>query len=154
MSFIKGSNSWFQKELKISAKSKGCHLITNDIIKQLPQIRNVNVGMLNLFIQHTSASLSINENCDPDVRADLNTILDRLVPENESLYMHTDEGLDDMPAHGKNSLLGCSLNIPIRNGKLGFGTWQGIYLCEHRDYAGSRRILATIQGILSCDVTE
>ena len=127
----------------LSAKSRGCHLITSEIIKHLPNPLPQN-GLLNLFVQHTSCALSINENADPDVRSDLSQVMNDLVKENAPYYDHTMEGPDDMPAHAKCSLFGVSLTIPITNGRLNLGTWQGIYLSEFRNYGGERRIVATI----------
>lgn len=127
----------------LAAKRRGCHLITREILAHLPKPLP-NTGLLNLFVQHTSCALSINENADPDVRSDMSKIMDRLVKENESYYAHTMEGADDMPAHAKCSLFGVSLTIPITNGRLNLGTWQGIYLCEFRDYGGERQIVATV----------
>lgn len=121
---------------------RGCHLITNDIINNIPQLPDM--GLLNLFIQHTSAALCINENADPDVRIDMNAIFNKLVREREPFYNHTLEGDDDMPAHAKSIITGISVSIPIRNRKLALGTWQGIYLCEFRNYGGNRRIVATV----------
>ncbi len=132
-----------QNKFRLSAKRRGCHLITREILEQLPQPLP-KTGLLNLFVQHTSCALSINENADPDVRTDMEKILNHLVKENEPYYDHTLEGLDDMPAHAKSSLFGVSVTIPISNGKLALGTWQGIYLCEFRDYGGERSIVATI----------
>ena len=132
-----------QTEFSLSPKRRGCHLITGEILSQLPKPLP-DAGMLNLFVKHTSCALSINENADPDVRTDMAKILDHLVPENQPYYDHTMEGSDDMPAHAKSSLLGVSLSIPITNGRLNLGTWQGIYLCEFRDYGGPRKIVATI----------
>lgn len=129
----------------MSAKSRGCHLVTREIIDNLPKPLP-KVGMLNLFVKHTSCALSINENADPDVRVDMEEIMNRVVPENQSYYQHTAEGLDDMPAHAKCSMFGVSLTIPITDGRLNLGTWQGIYLCEFRDYGGDRKIVATIYG--------
>lgn len=131
-----------QKEFKLSAKNRGCHLITQEILKELPSLPSC--GLLHLFIKHTSAALSINENADPDVRIDLNQILNHLVKERENYYTHTFEGDDDMPAHAKSSLIGASISIPIVNGKVALGTWQGIYLCEFRNNGGNRKIIATI----------
>lgn len=132
-----------QFEFYLSPKRRGCHLVTGEIMRQLngelPE-----VGLLNLFIKHTSCGLTINENADPDVRSDMNKIFDKLVRENEPFYEHTLEGADDMPAHAKSILTGVSLTIPITNGRLNLGTWQGIYLCEFRDYGGERRVVATI----------
>ena len=132
-----------QVEFSLSAKKRGCHLITHEIMEHLPTPLP-KIGMLNLFVKHTSCALSINENADPDVRSDMEQILNHLVKENEPYYDHTLEGADDMPAHAKSSLFGVSLSIPITNGRLNLGTWQGIYLCEFRDYGGSRKIVATI----------
>lgn len=137
---------WVQKEIKCSPKPRGFHLITSEIERLLPEISGLKVGLLHLFIQHTSASLTINENADPDVRTDMETYFNRIVPESGLPLVHTVEGPDDMPAHVKSSLLGPSLSIPIRQGQLAFGTWQGIYLCEHRNHGGSRQIIATIFG--------
>ena len=132
-----------QTEFKLKAKRRGCHLVTNEILENLPKPLP-KVGLLNLFVQHTSCALSINENADPDVRSDMEKIMNHLVKENEPYYDHTMEGLDDMPAHAKCSLFGVSITIPFTNGRLNLGTWQGIYLCEFRDYGGSRKIVATI----------
>ena len=132
-----------QSSFLLSPKRRGCHLITREVMEHLPKPLP-EVGMLNLFVQHTSCALSINENADPDVRTDMSKIMDHLVREGEPYYDHTMEGLDDMPAHAKSSLFGVSLTIPITNGRLNLGTWQGIYLCEFRDYGGSRKLIATI----------
>ena len=131
-----------QVEITLSARPRGSHLVTHEIMRQLPPLPTR--GLLHLFVKHTSCGLSINENADPDVRRDLSAILDHLVPEDEPYYQHTLEGSDDMPAHAKSSLVGVSLTIPITGGRLNLGTWQGIYLCEFRDYGGSRKIVATI----------
>ena len=133
-----------QIEITLSPKPRGFHLVTGDILRQLPKLPKT--GLLNLFVKHTSCGLSINENCDPDVRADMETIFNRLVPENRPEYLHTMEGSDDMPAHAKSTLSGVSLTIPITDGRLNIGTWQGIYFCEYRSYGGSRRVVATIIG--------
>lgn len=133
----------FQHALKLKQRSRGFHLITQDIVRASPEIADIRAGMCFVFIQHTSASLSINENADPTVRRDFEMFFNKSVPENDPDYLHTDEGSDDMPAHLKASLLGSSVSIPIRNGRLALGTWQGIYLCEHRDYGGERAILVT-----------
>ena len=133
-----------QTEFTLTAKPRGCHLVTREILTHLPSLPKV--GMLNLFVKHTSCALSINENADPDVRRDMEKILNNLVRENEPWYDHVLEGADDMPAHAKSSMLGVSLNIPITNGRLNLGIWQGIYLCEFRDYGGERNIVATIYG--------
>ena len=135
---------WKQTEITLAPRRRGCHLITAEIMRQLPELPKV--GMMNIFIKHTSAALTINENADPDVQIDLAAILDRLVKEREPYYRHTDEGDDDMPAHAKASLIGPSLTIPITNGRLNLGTWQGIYLCEFRNYGGSRKLVVTITG--------
>ena len=132
-----------QTTFSLSAKRRGCHLITREVLEHLPHPLP-QTGLLNLFVQHTSCALSINENADPDVRTDMNQIMDRLVRENEPYYEHTMEGADDMPAHAKSSLFGVSLTIPITDGRLALGTWQGIYLCEFRNHGGNRRIVATI----------
>ena len=132
-----------QKTFHLSAKRRGCHLITRDILENLPQPLP-QTGLLNLFVQHTSCALTINENADPDVRSDMEEIMNHLVKEREPYYVHTIEGPDDMPAHAKCSLFGASLTIPITDGRLNLGTWQGIYLCEFRNHGGSRRIVATI----------
>ncbi|CAF0949669.1 unnamed protein product [Adineta steineri] len=137
--------AWYQKLITLSAKKRGFHLVTDEILQQVPEIKQIEIGLMNVFIQHTSASLSINENAAPDVRVDMETIFNKLVPEDNS-YQHLDEGKDDMPAHAKCSLLGASINIPISSGRLAFGTWQGIYLCEHRNRGGNRKIVVTING--------
>jgi secondary thiamine-phosphate synthase enzyme len=128
----------------LQPKRRGCHLITREIIEKLPTLPAT--GLLNLFVQHTSCALTINENADPDVRSDMEQIMNRVVQEREPYYTHTMEGADDMPAHAKSSLFGVSLTIPITNSQLSLGTWQGIYLCEFRNYGGERRIVATIYG--------
>jgi secondary thiamine-phosphate synthase enzyme len=133
-----------QIEIKLSPRKRGFHLITGEISSLLPTLPKK--GLLNLFIKHTSCALAINENADPDVRLDLETIFNKIVPENAPYYMHTLEGSDDMPAHAKSVIVGTSLSIPITNGRLNLGTWQGIYLCEFRYYGGARRIVATIIG--------
>ena len=137
---------WTQKTIQLKARARGFHLITRDIEQALPELADLSVGLLHVFIQHTSASLTINENADPTVRVDFEEVFSRLVPENQPYYKHNDEGPDDLPAHIKSSLLGPSLTIPVTNGRLALGTWQGIYLCEHRDYGGSRRLVLTLQG--------
>ena len=137
---------WYQKTIRVGPFPRGVHLITKRILEQIPEIKNVNMGMLNVFIQHTSASLTINENADPSVRMDLESHLNKLASENESHYTHTYEGPDDMPAHIKASLMGSSVQIPVSNGNLNLGTWQGIYLCEHRDRGGSRSLVLTLMG--------
>ena len=137
---------WIQKEISLSAKSRGFHLVTSEILENIPAIRTIKCGILHIFIKHTSASLTINENADSSVRTDLESHFNHLVPENQPYYIHTMEGPDDMPAHLKSSLLGSSVNIPITGGKLNLGTWQGIYLCEHRDQGNSRKLIITIYG--------
>ena len=131
-----------QTTFTLSAKHRGCHLVTREILAQLPPLPQT--GLLNLFVQHTSCALTINENADPDVRSDMDRIMNHLVKENEAYYDHILEGSDDMPAHAKCSLFGVSLTIPITDHRLNLGTWQGIYLCEFRNYGGSRRIVVTI----------
>ena len=131
-----------QVEFRLPALRRGCHLITREILKQLPALPGK--GLLNVFVKHTSCGLTINENADPDVRTDLDKILNHIVPERQPYYEHTMEGDDDMPAHAKSSLVGVSLNIPISGGRLNLGTWQGIYLCEFRDYGGPRSIVLTV----------
>ena len=135
---------WKQVEFELQSRRRGFHLITGEILRNLPPLPEV--GLLHLFIKHTSAGLSINENADPDVRMDMESIFNHLVKEREPYYQHTLEGNDDMPAHAKSSIIGTSVTIPITNGKLNLGTWQGIYLCEFRDYGGNRRMVATISG--------
>lgn len=137
---------WDQTIIELPAVSRGFHLITNDVLAQGPGLTNCQVGILHLFLQHTSASLAINENADPDVRGDLERHFNVMIPENAPHYQHVLEGPDDMPAHIKNVVIGPSLTIPITDGHLALGTWQGIYLCEHRDHAAGRRIVATLQG--------
>ncbi len=137
---------WIQKEITLKSRPRGFHLVTHEILSELPELVNFKVGMMNLFILHTSASLTINENADPTVRQDFESYFNHAVPEDEPYYLHQDEGADDLPAHLKASILGASLNIPIARGQPRLGTWQGIYLCEHRDYGGSRKVVVTIQG--------
>ncbi len=137
----------FQKEIMIRAKARGFHLITQEVVSQLPEVANINMGLLHVFVKHTSASLTINENADPTVREDFETHINKMVPENAPYYKHTLEGSDDMPAHIKASMMGSSVTIPITNGKLNLGTWQGIYLCEHRNYGGDRKLVITATGL-------
>jgi len=137
---------WFQKTIVLDGENRGFHLITNQILDQIPEISEFKIGILHLFLKHTSASLTINENADPTVRDDMESHFNQSVPENQSYYKHTMEGPDDMPAHIKSSTIGNTLMIPISNGQLDLGTWQGIYLCEHRDYSHSRKIVVTING--------
>lgn len=136
---------WVQKKILLPEFSRGCHLVTETILRELPELKEIRVGLLHLFLQHTSASLAISENADPDVRLDLETALNRVVPETQR-FVHTIEGPDDMPAHVKSALLGVALSAPVTQGQLAFGTWQGIYLCEHRNHGGRRSLIATLQG--------
>ena len=138
--------SIFQREISLQPFPRGFHLITSEILKSLPELGSVTAGVLHVFIKHTSASLTINENADPTVRQDFESHFNVFVPENASYYKHTLEGPDDMPAHIKASLMGSSVSIPITNGELNLGTWQGIYLCEHRDNGGSRNLVITTYG--------
>lgn len=135
---------WQQIEFEMQEHRRGFHLVTDEVLRHLPALPKV--GMLHLFIKHTSAALTINENADFDVRVDMESICNRLIKEREPYYRHTLEGADDMPAHAKSSLFGVSLTIPITNGRLNMGIWQGIYLCEFRDYGGRRKLVATIYG--------
>jgi len=139
---------WMQKEIQISPKSRGFHVITDEVIRQIPEINHISIGLLHIFIQHTSASLSINENADPDVRHDMESWFNRSVPENADYYLHTMEGRDDMTSHIKASLLGPGLTIPVTEGGLNLGTWQGIWLCEHRNRGPSRKLILTLLGTL------
>jgi len=136
-----------QKEINIQRKPRGFNLITDIITSSIPEMKDISAGMLNIFIKHTSASLSINENADPDVRTDLETFFNFAVPEDKNMFLHTAEGTDDMTSHSKSTIIGNSLNIPVSNGKLNLGTWQGIYLCEHREYSSSRNLVLTLTGI-------
>ena len=137
---------WYQKEINLPVFSRGFHIIMDNILEEIPEIRDISSGLLHLFIKHTSASLTINEDADPTVRADFETHFNTMVPENAPYYKHTIEGSDDMPAHLKSAILGASLSIPISKGKLNLGVWQGIYLCEHRNHGGNRKIVLTING--------
>lgn len=137
---------FYQKEISLQPFKRGFHLITSEIENALPEISNIKIGQLQVFVKHTSSSLTINENADPTVRTDFESHFNKMVPENMPYYIHTYEGSDDMPAHIKSSLLGSSVQIPITNGKLNLGIWQGIYLCEHRDYGGSRKLVITAFG--------
>ena len=136
----------FQKEIQLESRPRGFHLITSEVIDHIPEIKNIHIGILHILLKHTSASLTLNENYDPDVRRDMENYFNRNVKENEPYYVHTSEGADDMPAHIKSSLLGTTLSIPVTDGKLNLGTWQGIYLCEHRNHGGNRKLLITLQG--------
>ena len=137
---------WKQVDIQLQARSRGFHLITREILDQLPDLTDFSVGLVHIFIQHSSASLTINENADPDVRSDMEKHFNHFVPQNQPYYDHILEGADDMPAHIKASTLGSSVSIPIRAGNLALGRWQGIYLGEHRDYGGARKLVVTLQG--------
>lgn len=137
---------WHQRSITLSAKSRGFHIITDEVLRKVPEIEQIQTGLAHVFIQHTSASLTINENADPSVRRDFATHFKRMVPEDTSMYEHTLEGPDDMTSHIKSSILGSSVSIPITNGSLNLGTWQGIYLCEHRNHGGRRKLVITLQG--------
>lgn len=137
---------WLQKQIQLSARSRGFHLITDEVMQKFPEIQSVKVGLVHFLLQHTSASLSINENADSSVRRDMEAHFNQLVPENAPYYEHTIEGPDDMPAHIKSGLLGTELTIPIAAGRLLLGTWQGLYLGEHRNHAGPRTLVVTVQG--------
>jgi secondary thiamine-phosphate synthase enzyme len=137
---------WVQREIELDARPRGFHLVTRDVLAALPELRGIDVGLLHLLIQHTSASLALNENASPDVRRDFESYFNAAVPEDAPYWTHTLEGADDMPAHIKASLLGPSLTLPVARGRLALGTWQGIYLCEHRDRGGSRSVVATLFG--------
>lgn len=136
----------FQQSVKLNSKKRGFHLITREVVEAVQQLKKVKIGICHIFIQHTSASLSINENADPTVRKDFEMFFNKIVPENDPDYLHNYEGSDDMPAHLKAALLGSSITIPITNGTLALGTWQGIYLCEHRNDGEARRLVVTIWG--------
>jgi secondary thiamine-phosphate synthase enzyme len=136
----------YQQTIQLRERKRGFHLITTEVVNALPQISELKTGILQVFIQHTSASLTINENADPTVRRDFEMYFNKAVPENDPDYQHDDEGSDDMPAHLKAAMLGSSVTIPIRNGHLALGTWQGIYLCEHRNYGGQRNLVITAWG--------
>jgi len=137
---------WIQKQIRLSARPRGFHLITAEVLDQLPELGSIETGLAHFFLQHTSASLSINENADASVRRDMEAHFNVLAPENAPYYEHVYEGADDMPAHIKSSLLGCELSVPIGKGELLLGTWQGLYLGEHRDHGGSRRLIVTLTG--------
>lgn len=137
---------WLQKPIRLQAKPRGFHLVRDELLRALPELSSIEIGLLHLFLQHTSASLSINENADSSVRRDMESHFNQLAPENAPYYEHTYEGPDDMPAHIKSALLGCELSVPIASGRLQLGTWQGIYLGEHRNSAGARTVIATLQG--------
>ncbi|HUA50243.1 MAG TPA: secondary thiamine-phosphate synthase enzyme YjbQ [Solirubrobacteraceae bacterium] len=137
---------WVQREITLDARPRGFHLVTREVLGALPELADISVGLLHLLIQHTSASLALNENASPDVRRDFEAYFNQIVPEDAPYWTHTLEGSDDMPAHIKASLLGPSLTLPVTQGRLALGTWQGIYLCEHRDRGGSRSVVATLMG--------
>jgi secondary thiamine-phosphate synthase enzyme len=137
---------WIQKEFKLKARPRGFHLVTDEVLSALPELANIRCGLLHILLKHTSASLTLNENADITVRQDFESFFNRAVPEDEPYYRHNYEGSDDLPAHLKSSILGATLSIPITNGRLNLGIWQGIYLCEHRNHGGSRSLVVTIQG--------
>lgn len=139
-------STWIQREIQLAARQRGFHLVTHEIERHLPELRSFTIGTAHIFIQHSSASLAINENADPTVRSDMENHFNALVPENTPYFIHTYEGPDDMPAHIKAVLLGSSVTVPITNGRFNLGTWQGIYLCEHRDRARGRRLVVTLHG--------
>ena len=137
---------WVQREIRLRERPRGFHLVTREVLEGIPELGEMNVGLLHLFIRHTSASLTLNENASPDVRDDFEAYFNAAVPEDAAYWTHTVEGPDDMPAHIKASLLGPSLSLPVAGGRLALGTWQGIYLCEHRDHGGARSLVATLSG--------
>lgn len=136
----------FQDEIVLKARQRGFHLVTEEVVKQLSELQNIKTGIASILIKHTSASLTLNENFDPDVRTDMESYFSNTVKENEPFYLHTSEGSDDMPAHIKSSLIGSTLTIPITDGRFNLGTWQGIYLCEHRNHGGRRKLVVTLWG--------
>lgn len=138
---------FYQQEIRLKAYSRGFHLITDTLVRSVPELKQIKTGVLQVFIQHTSASLTINENADPTVRTDFESHMNEMVPEDAPYYIHTNEGPDDMPAHIKASLMGASVQIPITNGRLNLGIWQGIYLCEHRNHSAGRKVIVTAFGI-------
>jgi len=137
---------WVSRDIRLAPRPRGFHLVTREVLGELPEVAELRVGILHLFIRHTSASLTLNENASPDVRRDFATWFDRAVPDGAPYWTHTLEGADDMPAHVKASLLGPALSLPVRDGDLALGTWQGVYLCEHRDHGGPRTLTATLWG--------
>lgn len=143
---MSGGPVWAQHRIRLDARPRGIHLVTREIVAGIPELAGVRVGLLHLLIQHTSASLALNENASPDVRTDLRAWLDRAVPEDAPWFRHTFEGPDDMPAHVKSVLTGPDLTLPVGEGRLALGTWQGVYLCEHRDHGGPRTVVATLNG--------
>ncbi len=138
--------TWIQKEITLKAKPRGFHLITNEILDHVEEMKTIEVGIAHIFIKHTSASLTVNENADPSVRSDFETHFNRMVPEDPSLFKHTLEGTDDMTSHLKSSILGQSVTIPVTNGRFNLGTWQGVYLCEHRNFGRERKLIVTVYG--------
>ena len=138
--------SWYQREIRLNPYPRGFHLITREIVEGLPELKGIRTGLLHIFIRHTSAGLTLNENADPSVRVDFERHINEMVPEGAPYYTHTLEGPDDMPAHIKASLMGSSLLLPVSSGKLNLGTWQGVYLCEHRNHASGRHLVLTLQG--------
>jgi secondary thiamine-phosphate synthase enzyme len=138
--------TWSQREITLRPRPRGVHLVTPEVVEAVPELKDLRIGLAHLFLRHTSASLTLNENASPDVRRDFESWFDDAVPEDAPFWTHTLEGPDDMPAHIKASLLGPSLSLPIRDGRLALGTWQGIYLCEHRDQGGARSLIATLNG--------
>jgi secondary thiamine-phosphate synthase enzyme len=143
---ISKSAVWIQRQIELQPRPRGFHLVTREVLERLPELESINTGLLHLLIQHTSASLALNENASPDVRRDFETFFSEVVPERASYWTHTLEGPDDMPAHIKAALLGPSLTLPIAHGRLALGSWQGVYLCEHRDRGGARSLVATAWG--------
>jgi secondary thiamine-phosphate synthase enzyme len=142
----RGIAMWLQRKICLQPRPRGFHLITDELLRELPELRDLKIGLMNVFILHTSASLTINENADPTVRQDFEGYFNRAVPEDEPYYRHRDEGSDDLPAHIKTSVLGVSLKVPLSNGRPALGIWQGIYLCEHRNHGGARDVVVTVQG--------
>jgi secondary thiamine-phosphate synthase enzyme len=137
----------YQKEFLLKPQARGFHLITSEVLRNIPEIGGISAGIAHIFIKHTSASLTVNENADPTVRSDMEEHFNRMVPEDADYYEHTLEGTDDMTSHIKNSILGSSVTLPVTNGRLNLGTWQGIYLCEHRNHGGSRKLIITLSGV-------
>jgi secondary thiamine-phosphate synthase enzyme len=137
---------WVQREIRLRSRARGFHLVTREVLEGIPEVGDVRVGLLHVFIQHTSAALTLNENASPDVRDDFEAHFNAVVPEDAPYWTHTIEGADDMPAHIKASILGPALSLPVSGGRLALGTWQGIYLCEHRNHGGPRRLVATLSG--------
>jgi secondary thiamine-phosphate synthase enzyme len=138
--------AWYQKEILLTHRKRGFHLVTDEILCYIPEVKRIKTGIVHVFIKHSSASLALNENADPTVRTDMETHFNKMIPENMPYFEHDTEGSDDMPAHLKSVIIGSSISIPITNGRLNMGTWQGIYLCEHRNYGGSRQIVITVMG--------